>query len=417
MSTNYKNIVITPNRDTDAANVPSIRFSGGDATSNTDINVRVYTTQSGTLSFEGSAGQLFSITNDLTNSIFSVNDVSGIPSIDVNANGNIFLAPFGGQVIVGSAANLNFDSTLSTKIVEPAANTLAIHTAQTERLRVDANGNVGIGTANPTSRLQVNGTFFVTQNNTSQLDAIGEIAEFAHDSNTYAQIHVRNANTGTRSSSDIVATADIGTDTSEFIDLGINSSTYNDPTFTIGVAKDGYLYTSNGNLSIGTANTGKAIKFFTGGTLSTNERMRIGLGVSIGNTVDPGANNLTISGNLLLIGAASGLGYGTGSGGTITQDTSKATGVTLNKLAGAVTSHNAALASNNTVSFTVTNNLVASSDVVVVNRLSGGTAGAYVIWCSTVSTGSFAISMRNLTNGSLSEAVVMGYAVIKAVQA
>jgi hypothetical protein len=100
MANTYKNIVITPNRDTDAADVPFIRFSGGDATTNTDINVRVYTTQSGTLSFEGSAGQLFSITNDLTNSIFSVNDVSGIPSIEVLANGAIYLAPYGGNVYV-----------------------------------------------------------------------------------------------------------------------------------------------------------------------------------------------------------------------------------------------------------------------------------------------------------------------------
>jgi hypothetical protein len=101
MANTYKNIVITPNRDSDAANVPFIRFSGGDATTNTDINVRVYTTQSGTLSFEGSAGQLFSITNDLTNTIFSVNDVSGIPSLEIDAAGLIRLAEFGGNVAVG----------------------------------------------------------------------------------------------------------------------------------------------------------------------------------------------------------------------------------------------------------------------------------------------------------------------------
>jgi len=136
-------------------------------------------------------------------------------------------------------------------------------------------GFVGIGTVTPSSNLQVNGTFFVTVNNTSGLTVVGEIAEFAHNSNTYAQIHVRNANTGTRASVDIVATADIGTDSTEFIDLGINSSTYNDPTFTIGVAKDGYLYTSNGNLTIGTANTNKFLSFFTGGTLAANERMRV----------------------------------------------------------------------------------------------------------------------------------------------
>lgn len=150
MANTYKNIVITPNRDTAENVVPTITFSGGDTTSNTDITLRVYTTSNGTLSFEGTAGQLFSITNDLTNSIFSVNDVSGIPSIDVYANGNILLAPFGGQIFVGNTANLNFDSTSSTKIVKPVANTLAFHTDQTERARINSLGLhvvAGINTA------------------------------------------------------------------------------------------------------------------------------------------------------------------------------------------------------------------------------------------------------------------------------
>jgi hypothetical protein len=69
----------------------------------TVIDVIPYDTlNSGTLSFEGSAGQLFSITNNLTSgSIFSVNDVSGIPSIDVNADGTIQLAPYGTNEKVG----------------------------------------------------------------------------------------------------------------------------------------------------------------------------------------------------------------------------------------------------------------------------------------------------------------------------
>ena len=58
---------------------------------------------SGTLSWEGSAGQLFSITNNLTTgSIYSVNDVSGIPSIDVDANGTIQLGPYGGNIGLGT---------------------------------------------------------------------------------------------------------------------------------------------------------------------------------------------------------------------------------------------------------------------------------------------------------------------------
>lgn len=104
MANTYKNIVITPNRDTVANIVPEIKFSGGDATTNTDITLRVYTASNGTLSVEGSSGQLFSITNDMSNSIFSVNDVSGIPSIDVGADGNIDLVPYGGNVAIGSSS-------------------------------------------------------------------------------------------------------------------------------------------------------------------------------------------------------------------------------------------------------------------------------------------------------------------------
>jgi hypothetical protein len=70
----------------------------------TVIDIIPYDTlNSGTLSFEGSAGQLFSITNNLTSgSIYSVNDISGIPSIDVDANGTIEIAPFGGNLGVGT---------------------------------------------------------------------------------------------------------------------------------------------------------------------------------------------------------------------------------------------------------------------------------------------------------------------------
>ena len=69
----------------------------------TIIDIVPYDTlNNGTLSFEASAGQLFSISNNLTSgSIFSVNDVSGIPIIDVDADGTIQLAPYGTTEYVG----------------------------------------------------------------------------------------------------------------------------------------------------------------------------------------------------------------------------------------------------------------------------------------------------------------------------
>ena len=99
MAASDKNIIITPNRGGATAE-PEIFFGGS---GNNPIRLKVLDDSTGTLSFEGSAGQLFSINNSLTSgSIFSVNDVSGIPSIDVNADGTVLLAPFGGTVGIGT---------------------------------------------------------------------------------------------------------------------------------------------------------------------------------------------------------------------------------------------------------------------------------------------------------------------------
>jgi hypothetical protein len=100
MAHSDKDIVITPNTG-ETAN-PQVVFSGADASLGPqNITLRVYPTSNGTLSFEGSAGQLFSITNSLSGTIFSVNDVSGIPSIEVLDNGTIKLGEYGGFVSFG----------------------------------------------------------------------------------------------------------------------------------------------------------------------------------------------------------------------------------------------------------------------------------------------------------------------------
>ena len=107
-------------------------------------------------------------------------------------------------------------------------------------------------------------------------------------------------------------------------------------------------------------------------------------------------------------------GYVTGDGGAITQSTSKSTGVTLSKKCGQITLHNAALAADTTVSFTLTNTTVAVTDIIVLNHVSGGTAGSYLL-NAQAAAGSASINVRNITSGSLSEAIVIGFAVVKAV--
>ncbi len=109
-------------------------------------------------------------------------------------------------------------------------------------------------------------------------------------------------------------------------------------------------------------------------------------------------------------------GYITGEGGTVTQATSKATAVTLSKKCGQITMNGAALAAATTVSFTLTNSTIAATDLLVLNHVSGGTAGSYLL-NAQAAAGSASINVRNVTAGSLSEAIVIGFAVIKAVTA
>jgi hypothetical protein len=106
------------------------------------------------------------------------------------------------------------------------------------------------------------------------------------------------------------------------------------------------------------------------------------------------------------------IGYTAAAQGTVTQATDKSTAVTLNKPAGRITMNGAALAGNTAVTFTLNNSFISTNDLVVVNVSAGGTAGAYTTYVSSMTTGSVALTLRNLTGGSLSEAVVLNYAII-----
>jgi hypothetical protein len=123
--------------------------------------------------------------------------------------------------------------------------------------------------------------------------------------------------------------------------------------------------------------------------------------------------SLSTTGNQVISGAGK-QGYTTGSGGVVTQATSKATGVTLSKPTGQITLNNAALAADTTVSFVLTNTVIEANDILVMNHISGGTAGSYLLNAQSAA-GSASINVRNITGGSLSEAIVLSFAVIKCV--
>ena len=98
---------------------------------------------------------------------------------------------------------------------------------------------------------------------------------------------------------------------------------------------------------------------------------------------------------------------------TVTQATSKSTGVTCSSLFGSITTHNASLAAAAEVGFTVTNTLVNATDVIALSIKSGATADSYHVGVDAVASGSFRITITNVSAGSLGEAIVINFVVIK----
>ena len=144
-------------------------------------------------------------------------------------------------------------------------------------------------------------------------------------------------------------------------------------------------------------------------TTNSGEKVVIGKALDISGATTAAA----VTGTDVL--ASSTLGYKVGSGGTVTQATNKTTAVEVNKINGEIVMNGAALADDATAAFTLTNNTIAATDVVIVNVASVGTAGAYQVTVGAVAAGSCSISVLNVSGGSLSQAIKLNFAVIKAV--
>jgi hypothetical protein len=150
-----------------------------------------------------------------------------------------------------------------------------------------------------------------------------------------------------------------------------------------------------------------SIPMTTPSTSTTTGALQVTGGAGIGGAINAG-------GAIKSASPSGGVGYATGAGGSVTQLTSKATAVTLNKTCGRIITHNAALAANTTVGFTLTNSAVAAGDVIVINHASGGSAQNYNVWAGNGDGSTFcSINIRNITAGSLSDTLALDFVVIK----
>lgn len=280
------------------------------------------------------------------------------------------------------AVNINASLTSGIGITSDNSGAIQFQSNSTNTAIIDASGNVGVGTSSPTTKLNV-------------YDAASSILSVQGDSTTTSIVQRSSTDLsaptiafrktrGTVLSPSAVASGDgIG----NFLFNAYGGTNYRTISSIVSFVD---TYTSDTNISgYLTFNT-------NGGTTGVSERMRI-----------------DSSGNVLVTNAA-GLGYGTGSGGTVTQATNKSTAVTLNKPTGQITMSNAALAANTSVAFLVNNSLFSSTDTIIVN-ISGGVSSLlnYNLQATSGANGSFGVVLRNITAGSLSEAVVLNFAIIK----
>ena len=127
------------------------------------------TTPLAKLDIQGTQGQLFSVTDDLSGSIFAVSDISGVPIFDVNSSG---VSYFDGNVGIGTTspgAKLVVSDGTQAFSVNPHSTGIDLHSTgnlaphyQTDftlytgaigsgsaRVTVNSAGNVGIGTTSP----------------------------------------------------------------------------------------------------------------------------------------------------------------------------------------------------------------------------------------------------------------------------
>jgi hypothetical protein len=246
------------------------------------------------------------------------------------------------------------------------------------------------GTGN-TFAMSASPTFTGTVN-AAAITASGVIQMSAGSSSSAALQFSANAGTGIYSLSSGLAMAFTcqGTVNSAF---GANSFNINNGVFFGFSSGDPAVSSADVNLSrnaSGVMQLGTTVKNASGSLLLTN---------------------LTASGSITSTSATAGIGYATGSGGTVTQITSRTTPVTINKVCGAITLVSAA-GSATTASFTITNSTVSATDIPRVCQKSG--TDKYRIDVTAVANGSFEITFAT-TGGTTTEQPVFSFDLGKAV--
>lgn len=278
-----------------------------------------------------------------------------------------------------------------------------------ERMRIDSNGNVGIGLSTPKARLDVytlgiSGGLPATTGNAQDPNVMARFAgssvcmDFGTEATGHQWIQCRN-----------------------LADYSVKYNLHLQPNGgNVGIGISGNIdkLGVKGNAAIispvgTTASDGAGVLFFRGADQTQMGYIGFGSPTTAIEFVNSKNTGFNFYNGDMLQRTAYGIGYGTGAGIAVTQLTSKFTAVSVNKPTGQITTASDALASGSFVQFLVNNSLVTASDTVHVNVVGGtGNVNAYRVHSFPIA-GGFYISIKNETAGSLSDAIVIKFNVIK----
>lgn len=255
------------------------------------------------------------------------------------------------------------------------------------RMYIGSSGNVGIGTTNPSYKLSSHGT------------SAGRVTvgNFSNDANAGGtEVGIRLAHNNADVCSVNLVSQRVGPNAGADFSIELANSA--------GTPTERFRITEAGNVGIGKT-TPNAVLDVSGSAIITGSLTATGATIA-GTTLTTGG--ATTIGTTLTTGGK--LGYGDSVGGIVSQSVSRTTAVTLNSVCGRIKLTNAASTSSYT-SFTVNNNTVNQSDVIIVNA-SAGTA-KYNVIVTKVQASSFELSFAAVA-GSATESPIFNFAVIKA---
>lgn len=221
------------------------------------------------------------------------------------------------------------------------------------------------------------GGLLVLQNGVSALSGLTNVlADYENTVNGFTQLNVRNQSNGSSASGDIVVTADNGTNTTHYGNMGINGSGFAKPATDDIVGADGvYVFSANDSMAIYTASNQPLI-LGTGGSVHANARLVLGGAGSIWHTgLGTGIMHLSSAGlesssPVSLTSDVSGiLPVANGGTGTTSATTINGTSITLG------TTNTVTAAANTLTGTTLASGVVTSSLTSIGNSPTMGTAG------------------------------------------